>query len=446
MIEDNGNKTVVGTELAVSSLLSSLVRRNICPNFVLTRGVFTCPFEPPASLWGEESNKKPRGGSYNPDERFRKPRQPGDKYRGKYQYIRMELCKYGDAEEFLADEPDQCINPFEARTLLFQMAFSLHVASDKYGLKHYDIKLLNFFLQDAHNNVPDICALSQKHPYTTLRYGLGDHVFCLRMPTNRTILAKLADYGTATFGMSQDHLTGVTIGQFTTIENTPPEQLILGDAALQGHGHDNFGLGLSMLHLFTGHCPYEEIMSEVFCPPTLRDKLSAIWENDHACASASSQLHGADFTYSVLRSLIVGDIDVESGEAYDVPYHTLYRFLVLFGIPDNKFGCTTNKNGVAGGSSKVWDAILSSLNPFDTADDVQNREKNMFSRTTRRSARNTVKSRCAKLEPRSDAIQFQKDCCEYSLAFGQNGLIASAREKLEVRIGILVSAIFSTSL
>jgi len=431
LIEENGNRTVVGTELAVSSLLSSLVRRNICPNFVLTRGVFTSPFEPPASLWGEESNRKPRGNFYNPDEHCRKPRQPGDKHRGKYQYIRMELCKYGDAEEFLADEPDKCISSCEARMLLFQMAFSLHVASDKYGLKHYDIKLLNFFLQDAHANVSDISALTEKHPYTALRYGLGDHVFCLRMPTNRTILAKLADYGTATFGMSQDHLTGVTIGQFTTIENTPPEQFILGDAALQGHGHDNFGLGLSMLHLFTGHCPYEEIMSDVYCPPTLRKTLSVIWEKDYACASVSSQQNGADFTYSVLRSLIVGDMDAESGEVYDVPYHTLYRFLVLFGIPNDKFGIRTKKNGGAGGSSKVWDAIISSLHPFGTADDAHDKE-NVYSRASRRSARNTVKSRNTKLDPNNDAIQFQKDCCEYSIAFGRNGLIASAREKLEV--------------
>lgn len=37
-ISDTGNLHTVGAELAVSMLLSSITRRNIAPNFVITRG------------------------------------------------------------------------------------------------------------------------------------------------------------------------------------------------------------------------------------------------------------------------------------------------------------------------------------------------------------------------------------------------------------------------
>ena len=50
VIESSGNKSVIGAELAVSVLLSSLVRRNICPNYINTRGVFTCDYQQQNSL------------------------------------------------------------------------------------------------------------------------------------------------------------------------------------------------------------------------------------------------------------------------------------------------------------------------------------------------------------------------------------------------------------
>ena len=90
-------------------MLSSLVRRGVCPNFVATRGVFSCPYEPPANYWGTAENKRPRGKSYVSPKQKRKPRTPADDKRGRYQYIRMELCDSGDAEEFLKTmevEPD----------------------------------------------------------------------------------------------------------------------------------------------------------------------------------------------------------------------------------------------------------------------------------------------------------------------------------------------------
>jgi hypothetical protein len=60
-IDDVGNLNLVGTELVVSVILSSLTKRNICPNFVVTRGVFTCQHEPPAALWGCRDDCAPCG-------------------------------------------------------------------------------------------------------------------------------------------------------------------------------------------------------------------------------------------------------------------------------------------------------------------------------------------------------------------------------------------------
>ena len=86
---------------------------------------------------------------------------------------------------------------------------------------------------------------------------------------------KLGDYGTC--DCDQQSL-GQPIGleQFTTLENVPVEQLLLGAGATQTFAADTWALGLSLLHLFTGHAPYEELMADVCCPEPLRDALEAV--------------------------------------------------------------------------------------------------------------------------------------------------------------------------
>jgi serine/threonine protein kinase len=389
VIEDTGNKHIVGAELAVSALLSSLVRRNICPNFVLTRQVFTSHHEPPAAHWGCADNKRPKGSSYVPGmELGKKPRLPPAKKQGRFQYMRMELCTGGDIEEFLKRQPDEIMPIDETRALLFQMAFSLHAAADRFSLKHYDVKLLNFFLQTFTN-------VDSNH--TVLRYGLGSHVFSLRMPTSRALVAKLADYGTANV-QAESNGQPVTIGHFTTLENTPPDYMILGDAACQGHGHDAFGLGLCMLHVFTGHAPYEEIMEEVYCPSGLKKKLKKIWEDEGSSG------------YDVIRSVILADVEKDEdgvaveGEPDETFYHTFYRYLVLFGIPADKFQI---KN-----YGRVWRAVSSSIESCSTA-------KKGYGRSA------AAKKCCP------DATQFANDQWKYSLSSGSNEYIARARRRLE---------------
>ena len=383
MISSNGNISVVGTELAVTVMLSSLVRRGVCPNFVATRGVFSCPFEPPPAYWGSANNKCPKGTRYSASKSTRrKPREP--KRKGLYQYIRMELCDGGDVEEFLKGQPDQSILPCEARRILFQIAFALHASADRFSMKHYDVKLLNVFLRK--------CSSDRQAGNVILRYGLGAHTFALKAPRERAILAKLADYGTANV-KAESSGQPVTIAQFTTLENTPPEFLFLGDRATQGHGHDCFGLGLCMLHLFTGHAPYEEIMEDVVCPMNLKRKLRRLWEDENI------------MEFSVVRSVILQDVfldedgNVVEGEPDETLYDTFYRYLVLFGIPESP----PHPQG-----AKVFHAVKEAL------------------------LGSTAAGKRAKKKESSDVFRYSRDRKKYSLMEGNNKYIARARQSLEV--------------
>ena len=370
-IEASGNLNCVGAELAVSQLLSSVARRNICPNFVITRGVFTCTHEPPSSQWGYKENAAPRGSIYD-GRGLQLGLIPEPGLCANYQYIRMELCQHGDMEEFIRKIPSATLSPNVCRNLLFQMAFSLHVASDRFGLKHYDVKLLNFFLQSALD--PSIAVDS--HPNVVLRYGVGSHVFRLRMDPKNAHIAKLADYGTSVLRSNADGQP-VSLGQFTTLENTPPDYLILGNASEQGIGHDCFGLGLCMLHLFTGHGPYEEILDEVVCPDNFKAKLRKIWK------SAS---------HDVIRSVMLYDNEDGQEVEDDTLYNTLYRFLVLFGVPQRRF--LSRKHG------KVWRAIDATLLP-------------------------------PKANGCPDMAVFVRDQERFSLSDGSDERIANARHRLE---------------
>lgn len=105
----------------------------------------------------------------------------------------MELCENGDIESFIRNQPNKMLDPWDCRNMLFQMAFALHVAGDRFGLKHYDVKLLNFLLQSAKDPaIPD-----EDHPHVVLRYGVGSHVFRLRMHQSAANIVKIADYGTS---------------------------------------------------------------------------------------------------------------------------------------------------------------------------------------------------------------------------------------------------------
>jgi hypothetical protein len=94
--------------------------------------------------------------------------------------------------------------------------------------------------------------------------------------------------------------------------------LLHGSKATQGFAADTFSLGLAVLHLFTGNAPYEEILCDVRCPEGLYRLLQEVWASDP--------------DYDVIRRVIHVD-----GKEVDRALHdTLYRYLVLFGLPSDK--------------------------------------------------------------------------------------------------------------
>ena len=152
-----------------------------------------------------------------------------------------------------------------------------------------------------------------------------------------------------------------------------------------------------MLHLFTGHRPYEEILEDVKCPSNLKKRLRKIWENE--------KVKG----YTVIQSIVLEDVEKDEnghtvdGDPNEVFYDTLYRFLVLFGIPKDQFQQKRYP--------KVWKAITDSL---ESAAAVRAR------------GGKPVRKRSG-----SDVTQYNRDSKKFSIRNGNNKYIARARRGLQ---------------
>jgi hypothetical protein len=95
-------------------------------------------------------------------------------------------------------------------------------------------------------------------------------------------------------------------------------------------------------------------------------------------------------------------------------YHTLYRFLVLFGIPSEN---PSEGKRIA----KVWDALLKHLRPED-AKLAQRASRRLAS--TRTTDRSDAKSAGVK-------ELFERHSAEFSVATGSNSIIARGRQRLQ---------------
>lgn len=147
--------------------------------------------------------------------------------------------------------------------------------------------------------------------------------------------------------------------QFTTLENTPPEFLLLGSFARQSYAADTFPLGLCLLHLLTGYAPYEELLKDVHCPAYLVARLRRHWRTEDI-TSPYYLIH------EVVKTLDMSDFEetdemgnVEKIEPDSVLLDTLYRYMVLFGLSE-EFSAESAPSSVYA-DSPVWTELFNAL-------------------------------------------------------------------------------------
>ena len=355
-----GDVAVVAQEVNVSLVLSELLSEGVCPNFIETSRVFQLNQSPPLA-WTKTSNGAASATIKD---------QP-------FQYIRMEFCQGGDLEEHMKTYPGGILPLEESRGVVFQMLYSLYAGRRTVKLRHYDVKCLNFFcrLEDGVEAKKDVY------------YSIGQDRL-VKLPEDNKIQIKLADYGTADL-LEANMGKPVDVCHFTTLENTPIDFLLFPDAQ-QSYAADTFQLGLAVLHVLTGAAPYEEIMEQVRCPTALMDAVSNVWESD-----------GKDF--DTLRCVLRDDDD-------NVLYHTLYRYLVLFGLGaiesgDKSAGASTGRFHPS--KSKVFEAVVSVL-----GDRVDISSKSLKAKNIKQARK-----------------QFAMDSAKFSLRTGSHHLIARARDR-----------------
>lgn len=395
-IGDISNQDVVRLEVGHSVLLSDACEHGICPNFLQVYDVFLAHERPRPARWGSKTHRKPVELLTNADsdlegaESQQQEAPSSDEHEQLFQYMRMEFCDGGDLEDFISLQENKAL-PLKsvAVPFFFQMVFSLYCAREKFNLRHYDVKLLNFFLKDIRRaKLGDASGRD-----VVLHYIMEDSCFVLQMPASFSYWVKLADYGAA--DSSPENLgKPVTIDQFATLENSPIEFLLEGDAAEQSYAADTFSLGLCLLHLFTGSAPYEETLEAVKCPAELLKDLKALW--------MSRQKNSK---FSVIKSVARGDDE-------NTLCHTLYRFLVLFGLPERN---PSESKGV----DKVWKLLVKHLRP---------EESHSATKRPQRKCKLAVGANKARLKTAKE--QFYHDQALYSIASGSNDIMYRCREGL----------------
>ena len=418
--ETEGLEAQLGTELWVSFLLGQIAASGRCPHFLRLHQVFRASEAPPED-WGNSKEEQSGDGSTDASDgesdedladavaslsvaddsasgstsrAARKPKQTTRKPPANapcFQYVLMEFAEGGDMEEACKQQPRQMWQPEQLPGLLYQMLFALHSAQREIGLRHYDVKLLNFFLMrpDARLTSPTASSASEgphatgklpAHGRIAVHYGCCGMHHHFDLPANEPAMAMLADFGTADV-RPETNGAPIDLKHFTTLENTPPDFLLRGTAASQGFAADVFALGLCWLHLLTGRAPYEEVAASLTCPTELSAALERVW-----CAPG-------DGAYWVLRTLVQDDED-------GVLYHTLYRFMCLFGPPDVAESYSAGPPDARSAEdvvckSDAWRAVRKWLNTSD------------------------------------GKARFAKDCAQWSMLNGRNKTIAEARKRLQ---------------
>jgi serine/threonine protein kinase len=329
---------LVANEVTTACLASHLVRTRVAPNFVTVHSAFLHASTPVGGAWAGVWSDEGEGAASCPFSAdlpgppaaraaisdassaladraraalahvARAPRAvPVTRHDASHLFIRQELCVGGDVESYLrglesgvaaaeaaVDGAARNAADVEggafARSLTFQMAFSLYAARERLRLRHGDVKLLNYLL-----------AAAPSAEERALRYAFGDRVFTLELQSTRNLIAKLADFGSST---TLENEGAVTPAHWTTVENAPPEFFVEGDGAPAGFGADTWALGLCVLHALVGAVPYEEAMAGVTAPRAWARSLTKEWTTGGAHAVLNSVVGKEDEYYSVLADTV----------------------------------------------------------------------------------------------------------------------------------------------
>lgn len=336
LVEERGvEMAAISAELEISLLCSGLLTgTRVCPNFLHVYSLFNCAQPPAEKHWVRSAAQG--GGEVVAATRSKPGAVSG------YQYMRMEFCSYGDTEELVRAR--RHLSASCVRTSLFQMLYSCYAAREQLSLRHYDVKLLNFFATSVDDLVASSGGTAGAAEVEVL-YGFCDAVYMIPFVPlsagagaaagagNDNILVKLADFGTSTIARGELN-DAINENQFTTLENTPVEYLLLGSSARQAYSADTYQLGLCMFHLCSGEEPYEELVEALKCPPQLMRRMRKIWEPKPTGGRGGrknaelSEESPYGIVQGVIETLLCDEDDAEPPG--DVMYHTLYRYLVLF--------------------------------------------------------------------------------------------------------------------
>ena len=236
-LNERGMETAIAQELEISMLCSSLVSLNICPNLVLVSSVFQSEYGPPNNLWRNPQRSgmfltENKEGSHERTtiSAVDLPKK-SQLERGNFQYIKMEFCSGGDLEDLVRRAVRLDVQV--VRSILFQMFFAFYTCREKFNLRHFDVKLLNFFVSTGgsllspmqklqyeenersfnyeknqtnsnydnfNNKYNDNININQDNQIVKMRVGFGDYIFSLPLSINSLCVVKLADFGTSAVG------------------------------------------------------------------------------------------------------------------------------------------------------------------------------------------------------------------------------------------------------
>ena len=236
-LNERGMEAAIAQELEISMLCSTLNSLNICPNLVLVSSVFQSEYSAPDCLW--RNTQKNNLLLKNCDERTQisavdLPKK-NQLQKGNFQYIKMEFCSGGDLEDLVrrAVRLDVQI----VRSILFQMFFAFYTCREKFNLRHFDVKLLNFFVStggsllspiqrlqheenekshnyennnnndsnrnkynDKYNNNNNNSNNNNDNQLVKMKVGFGDIIFSIPLLIDSLCVVKLADFGTSAVG------------------------------------------------------------------------------------------------------------------------------------------------------------------------------------------------------------------------------------------------------